>query len=129
MKKTSLLLLILCFCTIFKTETILAQEKTFPSSFTLVGENESQKLAFYTQSVLNASMEQYRLLNTDVTLNFKEGFNCILFSAKKVSMTHKHIDLTKYVESFPANYLLPVFSVATDGHILGEVKPFGKLGK
>ena len=129
MKSKQLFILIL-FSVLLISGNILAQEKTQPSSFTIIGENDPQKLDFYTKSILNASMEPFRLLNTDVSLKFKEGFECVLFSAKKMSVIKGvNINGGNYLESFPANYILPVFSIALDGRILGEVNRNEKANK
>ena len=128
--KTTRLFILLLFAAFCTPASISAQEKTYPSSFTIVGENDQQKLDFYSASILNASMENYRLLDTDLTLKFKEGFECIMFSAKKVSASgNSNINLSNYLESFPSKYILPVFSITHDGKIVGEVNRNEKASK
>jgi hypothetical protein len=128
--KTTRLSILLLFAAFWISGSISAQEKTYPSSFTIIGENDQQKLDFYSESILNASMENYRLLDTDLTLKFKEGFECIMFSAKKVAASGgSNINLSNYLETFPSKYILPVFSITQDGKILGEVNRNEKASK
>lgn len=122
LKNKGLLISIIC---LLAFQGFSQQKQTIPGSFSLIGVNDQEKKAFYTSSIEKADMEQFRLKETDVVLKFKEGFECILFSAK--SLASKGIDADHYSTSFGPNYTLPVFSVHSNGFLTAEFETKAKF--
>lgn len=104
------------------TGNVFSQAKTLPNSFLLQGDFDKAKTAFYENSILAASMETYRLKESDVVLKFKEGFECVIFSAKKCFLQGANVNVNDYKTEFSTDYYLPIFSIDPSGHILAEVK-------
>ena len=71
------------FFFIFCSLNILGQNKTLPNSIILKGVTDDSKLKYFETCILNASMESFRLKETDVIIKFKEGFECTLLSKIK----------------------------------------------
>lgn len=118
MKKATFFILLLF---VFKG-SLFSQAKTLPNSFILQGDFDKSKTEFFKNSILAASMETYRLKESDVVLKFKEGFECVIFSAKKCFLQGANINVNDYKTEFNADYYLPIFSIDPSGHILAEVK-------
>ena len=92
-------------------------QKTLPGSFKITNNKHPENEAFYITSIEKANMEQFRLKDESVSLNFNNGFVLELFSAKDVFIKQGQIDPTSYKTSSPANLELPVFSIQQDGWI------------
>lgn len=92
-------------------------QKTIPGSFKITSNKHPENEAFYIASIEKSNMEQFRLKDESVSLNFNNGFVLELFSAKDVFIKHGQIDPTSYKTSNPANLELPVFSIQQDGWI------------
>ena len=95
-------------------------QKTIPGSFKIINNSHPEKEAFYIASIEKADMEQYRLKDEPVTLNFTNGFVLELLSAKEVFINHGKIDPTSYKISKSNNYNSPVFTIQTDGWLTTE---------
>ncbi len=115
------------FASIFCSVNLFSQSNTIPNSFSIIGETDSQKSAYYSNCIANSSMETYRLLDKDVHLIFNEGFECVLISAKKLSLTNQEVDLSGYQYEFPSNYKIPVFNIHESGHIVANYNYIGKV--
>lgn len=102
---------------------IIGQDKTLPNSIMLKGEIDKSKLIYFETCILNASMESFRLKDTDVILKFKEGFECVLFSAKSLFVKGIKVDPSTYNVKFNSNYRLPVFSISASGNLVAEYSP------
>jgi hypothetical protein len=88
--------------------------------FYLTGSIDNNKKAFYISSIEKADMESYRLRDKEVIVEFKEGFKCVLPSAKQLIITGSQIDPNSYKEGFDNRFVMPVFSIQTDGHLVAE---------
>lgn len=108
------LLLFLAF-TSFKL--VFSQQNTSPESFQIVEIEDPVKLVFYTHSIAKADMENYRLKEKNVTLEFRNGFKCVLYSAKELFIKGVKIDVNSYQDDFPLKFSLPVFEVNDNGWI------------
>lgn len=103
---------------------LLAQSssKTIANSFIINGVFDNQKLSFYTNSIENSNLEQYRLRDVAITLTFKNGFTLELVSAKDLTIKNKlqNVNPNQYQEkkSVPAGYIYPVFEITESGWIL-----------
>ena len=54
----------------------------------------------------------------DVTIEFAEGFECVLLSAKAVAKKGVAVDLDLYQEDFIEKFELPTFSIANNGNLI-----------
>jgi len=113
MKKTLLSILILFI------SQITWSQQTNPKSFECQlnqgyqGFTQSEIVSFISQS----QFENFRLLDKRVTLNFDNGFDIILLSAKELQQAGLLKDITSYQTSFPPKYQLPVFHLNQKGQI------------
>lgn len=124
--KGRLLFFILVVC--FSINKSYSQSKTLANSFEIIGDYDKSKLAFYEASILNANMEQYRLREKNVIVNFKEGFECIFYSAKRLSAKGMNIQFENYPIDFVEEFTLPVFSINSNGSLAAAV-PMNKNHK
>jgi hypothetical protein len=119
--KTLKLLCVFLF-TLFVTN-IFGQNQTLPNSIILKGEIDKSKLKYFETCILNASMESFRLKETDVVIKFKEGFECVLLSVKSLYVKGILVDPSNYKLKFNSGYRLPVFSISESGNLLAEFTP------
>jgi hypothetical protein len=102
------------------------QAITVKNSIVIINNKSSEKENYYKEAIYKANMEGYRLKETNDTLKFKEGFDCVLLSAKELSNKGITIDVNSYQEHFVYNYRKPEFSITDDGHL---VATFIKISK
>lgn len=88
--------------------------------FYLTGPVTSGKEQFYKMAIALADMENYRLREKEVILEFEEGFKCVLPSAKQLIIKGHNVDPNRYQENFPVGFLLPVFSIKSDGQLIAK---------
>jgi hypothetical protein len=117
LNQVCLFLFILC------SLNILGQNKTIPNSIILKGVTDDSKLKYFETCILNASMESFRLKETDVVIKFKEGFECTLLSAKSLYIKGILVDPSNYQSKFNSEYRLPIFSISKSGSLLAEYSP------
>jgi hypothetical protein len=110
---------IIYFFLVFKGN-VFCQLKTLPNSFVLQGDFDKSKTSFYENSILAASMETYRLKESDVVLKFKDGFECVMYSAKSLFLKGISIEVNNYKDSFPKDYILPIFTIYSNGQLGAE---------
>jgi hypothetical protein len=103
-----------------------APETTIPGSFQLIKNNFPDQSVFFTKSILKSNLETYRLKNKRVVLEFKNGFQCELLSAKEVFMSGVKVDMNTYQENFDKDFALPIFSINEHGWLMAEYKTTGK---
>lgn len=99
---------------------------TVPGSFQLVKNQSPEKAAFYSGAILKSNLESYRLKNKRVVLEFKNGFECELLSAKELFLKGDKVDMNTYSENFDKDFVLPVFSVSDNGWLMAEYITTGK---
>ncbi|MFN5183014.1 MAG: hypothetical protein ACK5D5_08315 [Bacteroidota bacterium] len=92
-------------------------QTTSPDSFTITGNSSPEKENFFKQSISKSNLETYRLKEKQVVLEFKNGFKCVLFSAKELFLKGMKIDINTYQENFDSKFALPVFEINKDGWI------------
>lgn len=101
-------------------------QKTVPGSFKIANNNRPENEAFYKTSIEKADMEQFRLKDKEVTLEFENGFQCVLMSAKEVFIKGGSIRPDDYQDNFPMTYSLPLFDIAQNGLIMAKSKKLDK---
>jgi hypothetical protein len=121
--KNKLLLLIL-FSLIIK-----GFSQTLPNSFKIKNSNHPENEVFYIASIEKANMEKYRLKDSDITLHFENGFDCVMISAKQLFLNGVTINASNYEEKFPVHYSLPVFNVLQDGQLMAVYSNIDKKSK
>jgi hypothetical protein len=94
-----------------------SQTGTLPNSIQIQNNSIKEKELFYLASIYKADMEAYRLKNTDVTVDFSNGFQCVLYSAEKLRSKGILVDINSYKEKFDERFRLPLFSVCEDGQL------------
>ncbi len=99
---------------------------TIAGSFQLLKNQSPEKLAFFSGAILKSNLETYRLKNKRVVLEFKNGFQCELLSAKELFLKGEKIDMNAYQENFDNTFTLPVFTVSDNGWLLAEHISTGK---
>ena len=90
-----------------------SQFTTNPSTYTIKGELTFEQKEQYTEWISKANLESFRLKNNSVELIFQEGFTVTLIPGSEMSAYDKNPE--DYPESFPLDYVLPVFSFFTNG--------------
>jgi hypothetical protein len=88
--------------------------------FILKGVASEEKLAFYKESISKANMESYRLREKEVIIQFEEGFECILPSAKQLIIKGYELDPNSYQLDFSNRFLMPVFQILADGQLVAK---------
>lgn len=124
MKKNLLIIFILLGFTSI-SQIITTQIGTFE----IVKNLNPERNDYYNQSISKSNLENYRLKNKRVTLNFKNGFDIELLSAKELFLKHIEIDLNSYLEDFEKNSKLPLFVVMENGWIGAEISSQTKNSK
>jgi hypothetical protein len=124
MKKNLLIIFILLGFTSI-SQIITTQIGTFE----IVKNLNPERNDYYNQSISKSNLENYRLKNKRVTLNFKNGFDIELLSAKELFLKHIEIDLNSYLEDFEKNSNLPLFVVMENGWIGAEISSQTKNSK
>jgi hypothetical protein len=99
-----------------QTNSIDSKKETFY----LTGTIPSDKREFYMASIAKADMESYRLREKEVVIEFKEGFKCVLPSAKQLIIKGYQIDPNAYKTDFDKKFVMPVFKILADGHLVAE---------
>ena len=94
-----------------------AQNKTISGSFEIKNLKDENQKIFYTKSILAADMENYRLKDKRVVLQFNNGFELEMLSAKEVFMKDNSFDPSSYPVDFPGRYLLPTFNILPGGQL------------
>ncbi len=125
--KTSTLFLFACLC--FLSAVSFAQSKTFPNSFIIHGSVTAEQKQFYTKSIENADMEQFRLKTAKVVLKFKNGFLLELIPAKELSIKNiaPSININNYSDQAASpNYKYPIFQVLDSGALTAEIQNASK---
>ena len=116
------LVFLIFFC--FNTG-VIGQNKTLPNSFVIHGVVTNEQRSFYTKSIENTDMEQFRLKTEKVVLKFKNGFLLELLSAKELSIKNSslNIDINKYSDQVPTlNYKHPIFQILESGWVTAEIQ-------
>jgi len=114
-----------------KVNTLFSQTNTtIPNSFVIHGQNlKPDDVSFFTKSILAANMEQFRLQTQTVVLQFKNGFDLELISAKDLVVRNikSDLDINAY-SNFPAmaNYKYPLFEILKSGWLTAEGLPVTK---
>ena len=70
--------------------------------------------------ITNSQFENFRLLNTQIRLNFDNGFDIILLSANELQKLGIINTVSGYQTDFPPNYKLPVFHINQSGQVAAE---------
>jgi hypothetical protein len=96
-------------------------------SFEILNNSQPEKKEFYLQSISKANLESYRLKEKRVVLDFKNGFQLELLSAKELFLKGIAVDMNQYSEKFNDGYELPLFSVMENGWLGAEVKSKSKF--
>lgn len=115
---TALLVFALFFCV--RTTIYAQQNKTIPGSFVILNNNHPEKEDFYKKSIEAASMEQYRLRDSRVRLEFENGFELELYSAKELFINNPSLILNNYPVKH-GNDKMPVFGILSTGHLTSKV--------
>lgn len=118
MKKILITLLFVCF-----GAALSAQNGTLPNSYVLLNNKWPEKAAFFQKSINAADMEQYRLRDQRVRLEFENGFEIELYSAKELFVNGAtQININNYPQTH-GNGVLPIFNILPSGHLTAKVFP------
>jgi len=98
---------------------LLAQDKTLPNSFAIVNNTSPNPDEFYRNSIAAADMEQYRLRDKRLRLEFENGFEVELYSAKELFVSGQALNLNLYQQESGGQ--LPVFAILPNGHLTAKV--------
>jgi hypothetical protein len=121
-KKIFTLLLLFSGCLVYS-------QKTVPGSFTLTNNQHPENEAFYITSIEKADMEKFRLKDKEVTIEFENGFTCVMLPAKELFISGKNVNPLNYQEGFSRNFVMPVFNVMPDGHLTAVHKKYNPKAK
>ena len=97
-----------------------AQNKTLANSFVIVNNKAPEKTEFFTKSILAADMEQYRLRDKRVHLEFENGFEIELYSAKELFVKGENLNMNNYPLSSGIGKP-PVFNILQNGQLTAKV--------
>lgn len=103
-----------------------AQSPTIKNSIKIQNNIIPSKEEYYKAVIYRANMENYRLYDKDVILPFQEGFECVMLSAKSLAERGITIDVDSYQKEFSSNFVLPLFSITEDGHLIATYQKVGK---
>lgn len=118
MKKT-LQALVLAFFFLGGSGALTAQNKTLANSFVILNNKFPDKADFYKKSIEAADMEQYRLRDKRVHLEFENGFEVELYSAKELFVNGQTLNLNQY-QTNPHGQV-PIFNILPTGHLTAKV--------
>ncbi len=99
---------------------LVAQNKTLPNSFVIMNNKSPEKTDFFAKSIEAADMEQYRLRDKRVHLEFENGFEVELYSAKELFVKGATININSYQVSIGKGQQ-PVFDILPNGHLTAKV--------
>jgi len=99
---------------------LVAQNKTLDNSFVIINNQLPEKADFYKTCILAADMEQYRLREKRVRLEFENGFELELYSAKELFVQGAQININNYQLNH-GNGQVPVFTVLPNGYLAAKV--------
>ncbi len=125
MKNVCYLALVFLGLTLFPA-VALAQGGTIKNSIVIQNNKSPEKEGYYKDAIYQANMEGYRLKEKDVTLQFAEGFQCVMLSAKSLKNKGIKIDVDSYLLDFPYSYKMPLFSLTADGHLIASYQKVSK---
>ena len=125
MKNVRYLALVFLGLTLFPA-VALAKGGTIKNSIVIQNNKNPEKEGYYKDAIYKANMEGYRLKEKDVTLQFAEGFQCVLLSAQTLKSKGINIDVDSYLTDFPYPYKMPVFSLTGDGHLIATYQKISK---
>ncbi|HXB42397.1 MAG TPA: hypothetical protein VNZ49_17795 [Bacteroidia bacterium] len=114
--KTFFIMIVLVFTQV----NLSAQTKTLANSFVILNNKLPEKTAFYTKSIEAADMEQYRLRDKRVHLEFENGFEVELYSAKELFVKGEILNINNYPVTHGTGKL-PVFGILPNGHLTAKV--------
>lgn len=117
---------LLLFSLVFALGVIAQTQHTPSGSFEIINSTVPEKNDFFSESIAKSNLENYRLKNQRVTLEFKNGFKLELLSAKELFLKGLPVDVNSYAEEFAAGYKLPLFVVMDNGWIGAEVETNSK---
>lgn len=119
MKTLAKTLLFAAFFTL-ATGNIKAQTSTLPNSYVLLNNQWPEKTEFFTKSINAADMEQYRLRDKRARLEFENGFEMELYSAKELFVNGAKLNINNYPVTH-GNNQTPVFNILPSGHLAAKV--------
>ena len=97
---------------------MFSQKMTDPASFKIENESSARELNQYNSILAKSNLESFRLRDEDVMMEFESGAKVVLFSASSLKSKGVVVDVSKYAETFPEEYTLPIFRVTDSGHLL-----------
>lgn len=106
---------VMCF---WASSTFAQQNQTIHGSFSIIGEDDQTKKAFYVQSIEKTDFEKYRLKTKDVVLEFRNGFKLMLSSADKLSTQGMEINTSRYSDDLAPDYIYPLFKIDESGIVV-----------
>ena len=119
---------IIFFLLLSLSSFVFAQTLSFTTENTFVVQKNTHpgQLSFYKSSISKSNLESYRLKNKRVVLEFSNGFECELLSAKEVFLKGIGVDMNAYQDDFEQGFTLPIFTVSDNGWLSAEYKTIGK---
>ena len=102
------------------TTKLVAQNKTISNSFVIVNNKSPEKTDFFIKSIEAADMEQYRLRDKRVHLEFENGFEVELYSAKELFVKGEPLNMNNYPLSKDTGNP-PVFGILSNGLLTAKV--------
>jgi hypothetical protein len=102
----------------FVNSAFSQSDRTFPKGFEVKNNPNKSKQEFYSASISNANLENFRLRDKSVVIKFSEGFECVLISATELKKKYSSVNVNQYKTEFPSNYTMPKFSISENGVVM-----------
>ena len=98
----------------------LSAQTTIKNSFIIQNNKLPDKEEYYKTVLYKAEMEGFRLQDKDEVLTFKEGFEVVMLSAKKLKEKGLSIDIENYKKEFTKEFIMPVFNIGNGDYIMAQ---------
>ena len=112
--------LLLLLCIVFIPAKGLLAQTTIKNSFIIQNNKFPDKEEYYKTVLYKAEMEGFRLQDKDEVLTFKEGFEVVMLSAKKLKAKGVSIDIENYKNEFTKEFIMPIFNIGNGDYIMAQ---------
>lgn len=110
--------ILLIFLFLFAAGWITAQEKKISPTFRFISTPPQEDIIAYFNALQQADLSNYRLSNKRVSISFNNGITVELFSANELIEMGLKINPDDFQPEYPEGFILPEFSLATNGYII-----------
>lgn len=119
MKQNILLKTLLIACGI-AFSCIMSGQEIQGQTYSITNNGTVSNIQPYIDAMNNSDMKYHRLRNTRTTIIFETGVSVELFSAAEINGTVRVLDISAFLENFPLNRDLPVFSLGPNNFIMEQ---------